>query len=228
MGGLTPAQKLVYLCLAEHSDKNGSCWPSVPKIAAQCNLTERGVYKVLKALKKDKLLDVKSSAGKATHYLLTPELRSSHTPALYSGVNEANTPELGCTLPLNEGVIPPHPPIKRTIKEPSYSAKNDKKNKRPSKKKKQKIPLEVWEEKNGQFSINHVLDFAQKYRIPHSELRTMVDQFRASCFAKDYRYVSFAQAFQSWNLKDAKKRKAASQGNTTAQEVQELRTLGLN
>lgn len=91
-----------------------------------------------------------------------------------------------------------------------------------------KIPLEVWEEKNGKFSKNHVLDFAEEYRIPDSELFIMIDRFRSACFASDYRYVNFPQTFRNWNLEKVKDKKKASNNGMTPQEVRELRTLGLD
>ncbi len=49
--GLTPAQRLVLLALAEHADDNGeSCFPSLGLLERMTELSRRGITKALSGL----------------------------------------------------------------------------------------------------------------------------------------------------------------------------------
>jgi DNA-binding MarR family transcriptional regulator len=57
---LPPAQKVVLLALADHSDDNGKCWPSVRLLAAKSCSSTRTVQRVIRALQDAGLVSVKS------------------------------------------------------------------------------------------------------------------------------------------------------------------------
>ncbi|AWK14070.1 hypothetical protein CCS41_05575 [Candidatus Fukatsuia symbiotica] len=51
-----PLRKLILLKLADNANDQGECWPSVPYIAHQCEMTDRSVQKHLHQLAVDGLL----------------------------------------------------------------------------------------------------------------------------------------------------------------------------
>lgn len=61
-----PLRKLVLIKLADNASDQGECWPSVPYIAEQCEISERSVQNHIKQLVEDGLVSVeerKSSNG---------------------------------------------------------------------------------------------------------------------------------------------------------------------
>jgi len=51
----SPTARLVLLCLADHADEDGVCWPSQARIARKTGLSERAVRDALKVLDTDGL-----------------------------------------------------------------------------------------------------------------------------------------------------------------------------
>jgi len=54
--GVSTAEKLVLLALANYADDRMRCWPSQKRLADDCAMTDRGVRKVLKALEARRML----------------------------------------------------------------------------------------------------------------------------------------------------------------------------
>lgn len=69
---LSPGPKLVALALADHADEQGSCWPSIARIAARSGLNERTVFRHLRLLEKNGLVKKEHRAGRSTRYTVTP------------------------------------------------------------------------------------------------------------------------------------------------------------
>ena len=46
----------VYLYLADRSNREGECWPAIPTIAEELNLSEATVRRAIREVKKEKLL----------------------------------------------------------------------------------------------------------------------------------------------------------------------------
>jgi len=63
-----PIQKLVALKLADNANDTGVCWPSLSKIASQCNCSVRSVTRHIEALETIGLLQVGKSKGKHNVY----------------------------------------------------------------------------------------------------------------------------------------------------------------
>lgn len=55
---LPPAQKVVLLALADHSDDDGKCWPSIRLLAAKACSSQRTVQRVIRALQDAGLVSV--------------------------------------------------------------------------------------------------------------------------------------------------------------------------
>ncbi|MBQ9405229.1 MAG: helix-turn-helix domain-containing protein [Desulfovibrio sp.] len=68
--GLTPAQKLLLLSLADRAEEDHTCWPSLRRLAADTGLTDRGIQKILAELETRGLIRRDMRAGKSTVYTL--------------------------------------------------------------------------------------------------------------------------------------------------------------
>ena len=69
--GLTPAQRLVLLALAEHADtEGGSCFPSIGTLERMTGLSRRGVTKALEALDGRWIARERGGPGQVTRYRL--------------------------------------------------------------------------------------------------------------------------------------------------------------
>lgn len=55
---LPPAQKVVLLALADHSDDDGKCWPSIRRLVKKVNVTDRTVQRVIRDLQAAGLVSV--------------------------------------------------------------------------------------------------------------------------------------------------------------------------
>ena len=93
-----PLRKLVLIKLADNASDQGECWPSVPYIADQCEISERSVQNHIKKLVEDGFVSVeerKSSNGLNRTNVYTLNLRTganaapSGAPAAPGGVNAA-------------------------------------------------------------------------------------------------------------------------------------------
>src|SRR6516162_1457073 len=58
--GIGPLGIAVYVCLAWRADQDGTCYPSLSKIAADVGISRRAVIRVIKTLASTGLLQVKS------------------------------------------------------------------------------------------------------------------------------------------------------------------------
>ena len=72
--------KIVLLKLADNANDNGKCWPSIPRIAHETELSERSVIRALDSLKASNLIHVnthrKNGVKHNTYYINTPLLDS--------------------------------------------------------------------------------------------------------------------------------------------------------
>mgnify|MGYP000234527247 CR=1 FL=1 len=71
---LGPYERLVMLCLADHADDEGVCYPSVARLVDRTGMGERGVQRVLRRLADDGHVAIEPNAGrKGTNvYRITP------------------------------------------------------------------------------------------------------------------------------------------------------------
>lgn len=124
-----PDHRYVWLALANHADKAGDCFPSIPRLVEETRLSESTVRRALNALVADGWV-VRTmrgnGRGKLTHYqLVMNKQRVSDRDPLPSEAetlkgrpadshSESQGPEKGVTL-----TKPPHPHIGVTVNEPS-------------------------------------------------------------------------------------------------------------
>ena len=113
-------EKMVLLCLCDHANDSGECWPSVARIAYKCSVTDRTVQKAIQGLKARGILAWHDDPGRSHRFVINP--RRIFTP------ENASPPKMTAEPPKNIHPTPenasPKPSI--TIKEPPKSNKAQK------------------------------------------------------------------------------------------------------
>lgn len=108
--GLTPAERLVLIYLADMANGARVCWPSQPTIARFTGLALRTVIGTLRRLAEKQLIRADSSPGRLTKYHIlrdsTPANGAGDTHAIQTVV-AAPTPANGAVPPLQN--VHPHP-----------------------------------------------------------------------------------------------------------------------
>ena len=79
---LTSTQKLVLIAMADWSNDEGICWPSIAKLANKTSLSERGLRKVIRNLEELGLVDTQEKPGKGNLYHLTLDHGTTFPPPL--------------------------------------------------------------------------------------------------------------------------------------------------
>lgn len=77
---LTATQKLVLLAMADWSNDEGICWPSIAKLASKTSLSERGLRKVIRSLEELGLVDTEEKPGRGNLYHLTLDPGTTFPP----------------------------------------------------------------------------------------------------------------------------------------------------
>jgi len=110
--GLTPAQRLVLLALAEHADtEGGSCFPSIGTLERMTGLSRRGVTKALEALDGRWIARERGGPGQVTRYRLRiadalPAQQGTQCPRIGNTVpadRELSSLDVGNTVPTQQG-----------------------------------------------------------------------------------------------------------------------------
>jgi helix-turn-helix protein len=96
---LAPSSRLVLLALANHADAaTGICWPSVPQIAREANLSDRQTRRLIRDLVGRGILAVRAGGGrhKPNRYTLSAYLAARETVTPATGFSwETLTPRVG-------------------------------------------------------------------------------------------------------------------------------------
>ncbi|UHD15031.1 DnaT-like ssDNA-binding domain-containing protein [Thiocapsa bogorovii] len=96
--GLTPAQRLVLLALAEHADEAGDCWPSLSRLAARAEVDRRTVTRCLAALEARGLIQRTRSRPQRTLYSLAVGASPAQAP-----IRDEETAWGSEPIPLDDG-----------------------------------------------------------------------------------------------------------------------------
>jgi len=67
---LGPIEVFVLLCLADHADGDGICWPGLKHVARKCRVSRRTVQRVVAAAEKAGWLEREERPGRSTRYFL--------------------------------------------------------------------------------------------------------------------------------------------------------------
>jgi hypothetical protein len=93
-------EKMVLLCLCDHANSSGVCWPGAEGLARRCSFSERTVRKAIQWLKTHGWIAIETRAGKVSTYHIDPG--SKFTPAANSAPPRKevpDTPEAGSDEP---------------------------------------------------------------------------------------------------------------------------------
>lgn len=63
-------EKLILVALADHSNDQGACWPSISRLARRCHLARSSVFDAIKGLKSRGIIEVKVTPGRGSTYTL--------------------------------------------------------------------------------------------------------------------------------------------------------------
>jgi hypothetical protein len=105
---LPQTEKMVLLCLCDHANDSGDCWPSVARLAVKCSVTDRTVQKAIQSLKDRGILSWVDAPGRTHRFTINP--RTTFTP-------ENCSPPKMTTQPPNDV----HPTPERRSPEPSIT-----------------------------------------------------------------------------------------------------------
>lgn len=111
-----PLRKLVLLKLADNASDQGECWPSVPYIAEQCEISERSVQNHIRQLVKDGLVRIEKR-------LAENGLNRSNVYHITLSVSGAN-PAPGGESPAPGGGAAPAPRISQSFEPVNESPPN--------------------------------------------------------------------------------------------------------
>lgn len=67
---LDGSELIVMLCLADHANDDGVCWPSTQEIADRCRVTRRHAVRLLSRLERGGYVYIRKESGRATRYTL--------------------------------------------------------------------------------------------------------------------------------------------------------------
>jgi hypothetical protein len=121
---VSPAEKLVLLCLADHCNSDGECWPATRRLRQFTGLSRRSIFRTLARLVERQQIRLLSGAkdGRTSRYFLAwTDPEGSATTARGS----ATVALEGCHSD-SGGVSPRHPPtLSVTVTEPSEKRAGD-------------------------------------------------------------------------------------------------------
>lgn len=155
---------LVMLALADYSNDQFECWPSMKSIAAKARMTERGVQKILRTLEDEGWLFIQTGNGRhgCNQYRINasrltpnvdhPERGSPRTSMQKTPNVDAETPNGGSPEP------------SRTIKEPSLE------DNAPARK--VRLP-------EGWVPDDEDIQYALSQKLTHDEIKEIADDFHA-------------------------------------------------
>lgn len=109
---LPQTEKMVLLCLCDHANDAGVCWPSMPRVASKCSVNIRTVQRAIQSLRARGILDWEDAPGRSHKFtidprrIVTPGTESPPTLTTQPPAQSHPTPD----------TVPPKPSI--TIKEP--------------------------------------------------------------------------------------------------------------
>ena len=107
------SEKMVLLCLCDHANDAGECWPSVARLAGKCSVSDRTVQKSIQALKSRGILSWVDAPGRSHKFAIDP--RRLFTP------ENPSPPKILHKPPKQLHPTPENPSPKPsvTVKEPS-------------------------------------------------------------------------------------------------------------
>lgn len=124
-GPTDPTEKLILLALADYSNDEGRCYPSMIGLAAKASLSERGARKIVRRLEANGWLEIETGGGRGGKnlYRILVDKPGTRNPEPETG-NEK--PGMSGTKTRNVSALNPEPGSaepSRTINKPSKSTR---------------------------------------------------------------------------------------------------------
>jgi len=155
---LKPTERLILLCLADHADDQGRCYPSIRRLSQRTGLSERAVQSNIRKLQDSGYLSIKMNGGQggANLYIVTA------TPAADAPLHDMH-PRTKCTTPPQQvrhtpAADAPKPSL--TINEPSVYIRA------------QRLPAD-WVPTEAE------TEYALSQQLNHDEIGVMANEFSA-------------------------------------------------
>jgi hypothetical protein len=120
--GLTSAEKLVLVALADRADEAGFCWPSLADIARRCCVSERYARTTLRGIEAAGHVTTQRSAGPggANRFQVHPRFpASSPDTRILPGSPRPSPQKQGSPSPGSLVPLPPDLRVRQTLREPS-------------------------------------------------------------------------------------------------------------
>ena len=208
---------LVLLALADWSNDDGYCWPSIDKIARKARITERGAFKIMAEFKEDKtILLIEQGGGRSKNniYRLNPENWSAQeiNPESETLNENANPEPYSVNTEIN-----PEPENTKTLNETAHASIN--KNRHDNRhvestqtrsRKKSTTPVP------DTFIVTEDLTSWANEKGICADLQTETDNFLDYHKARDSRFVDWTAAWRTW-MRNTKKYNSVNGTNGTRQ-----------
>lgn len=107
------AEKAVLLCLCDHANDDGECWPSMARVARRSSMSERTAQRAIKGLRERGILSWDDAPGRSHKFTIDP--RRIVTPDNLSPPTMTTKPPTQCHP--TPDTVSPKP--SRTVSEPS-------------------------------------------------------------------------------------------------------------
>lgn len=125
---ISATPKFVLVALCDSANDQGECYPSVPILMAKCSLSERAVQAAVATLEGAGYLRREFRNGRSTVYWMTPDPRTTSTPAHAAPPQDMHPTPADCAPPPPHHVHPtPAPRAPITVIEPSVEPKTKRK-----------------------------------------------------------------------------------------------------
>lgn len=118
--GVTPAEKLLLIVLANYADDKMTCWPSHSTLHANTCISERNILRLLRTLEAKGLVYRKARAtrnGRRSSDLIRLDLVGTPRPHSVSASGDTTSPALGTPCPISGDMVSDEPKENHQLKD---------------------------------------------------------------------------------------------------------------
>jgi hypothetical protein len=199
------SEKLVLLALADASNDEGICWPSVTSLFKKCSLSERAVRSAIGALAAKKHLTVHERAGRSNYYTVHP-LQDLHPCNSCTPAAAAPTPATGAPLPLQDVHHTPATGAPIIIRESKSESSGNRESRAPKRARSRTVPED--------FQITDALREWAKAKAPNVNLEAETEKFRDHEFRDPH--SDWPKAWRQWMRRSPEFKQRGNDGSAAA------------